>query len=96
MLPLKGKYYAFYDGSSGHHENYEERTGLAVSDDLRNWSTLTPEGPCIVSPHATGSLRYVDAQKVGDEIISIHELTRSCGAHEMRLTRFPADGFSLA
>ena len=77
-------------------ENYEERCGLAVSNDLRNWEILTPDDPCIVSPHATGSLRYVDAQKVGDEIISIHELTRPCGAHEMRLSRFPADGFSLA
>ena len=96
VLRLGEKYYAFYDGSSGHHENYEERTGLAISNDLLNWETLTPDGPCIVSPHATGSLRYVDAQKVGDEIISIHELTRPCGAHEMRLTRFPADGFSLA
>ena len=96
VLRLGGKYYAFYDGSSGHHENYEERTGLAVSDDLRNWETLTPDGPCVVSPHASGSLRYIDAQRVGDEIISIHELTRVCGAHEMRLSRFPADGFSLA
>ena len=32
VLPLAGKYYAFYDGSEGHHQNYEERTGLAVSN----------------------------------------------------------------
>ncbi|MFP6899369.1 MAG: hypothetical protein VCA36_00410 [Opitutales bacterium] len=95
VLPLDGKYFAFYDGSAGHHENYEERTGLAVSHDLLNWDVLTLDGPCMVSPHASGSLRYVDAQQVGDEIISIHELTRECGAHEMRLSRFPVDGFSL-
>ena len=31
----------------------------------------------------------------GDEIIFIHELTRANGAHEMRLAKFAADGFSL-
>ncbi len=95
VLPLAGKYYAFYDGSEGHHQNYEERTGLAVSNDLRNWEILTPDAPCITSPHTTGSLRYIDAQHHGDEIIFMHELTRDNGSHEMRLTKFGADGFSL-
>jgi len=95
VLPLNGKYYAFYDGSEGHHQNYEERTGLAVSNDLRNWEILNPDAPCITSPHTTGSLRYIDAQHHGDEIIFMHELTRENGAHEMRLTKFAADGFSL-
>jgi hypothetical protein len=95
VLPLNGRYYAFYDGSAGHHENYEEKTGLAVSDDLRNWEVLSTDGPAVLSPHASGSLRYIDAQHVGDEIIFIHELTRENGAHEMRLTKFSADEFSL-
>jgi hypothetical protein len=95
VLPLDGKYYAFYDGSAGHHENYEEKTGLAVSDDLKNWEVLSPDGPVVLSPHASGSLRYIDAQRVGDEIIFIHELTRDNGAHEMRVARFQVDGFSL-
>ena len=95
VLPLNGRYYAFYDGSAGHHENYEEKTGLAVSDDLKNWEVLSPEGPMVLSPHASGSLRYIDAQRVGDEIIFIHELTRANGAHEMRLAKFAASGFSL-
>ena len=95
VLPLAGKYYAFYDGSEGHHQNYEERTGLAVSNDLRNWEILSPDAPCIISPHTTGSLRYIDAQHHGDEIIFMHELTRDNGAHEMRLTKFGANGFSL-
>ena len=95
VLPLAGKYYAFYDGSEGHHQNYEERTGLAVSNDLRNWEILTPDAPCITSPHTTGSLRYIDAQHHDDKIIFMHELTRDNGAHEMRLTKFDADGFLL-
>ena len=95
VLPLNGKYYAFYDGSEGHHQNYEERTGLAVSEDLKNWTVLTPEAPCITSPHTTGSLRYIDAQPHGDDILFFYELTRANGAHEMRLAKFPAEGFTL-
>jgi len=95
VLPLDGKYFAFYDGSAGHHENYEERTGLTMSDDLRNWKVLTPDGPCATSEHATGSLRYIDAQRNGGEIICLHELTRADGAHEMRMARFGAADFSL-
>jgi hypothetical protein len=40
-------------------------------------------------------LRYIDAQRLGDEIIFIYELTRANGAHEMRVARFQVDGFSL-
>jgi len=96
VLPLGGRYYAFYDGSAGHHENYEEKTGLAVSNDLKSWEVLSPDGPVVLSPHGSGSLRYIDVQRVGDEIIFIHELTRANGAHEMRISRFSADGFSLS
>ena len=95
VLPLNGKYYAFYDGSEGHHQNYEERTGLAVSEDLKNWTVLTPEEPCITSPHTTGSLRYIDAQPHGDDIRFLYELTRANGSHEMRMTTFPIAGFTL-
>ena len=95
VLPLNGKYYAFYDGSEGHHQNYEERTGLAVSTDLKNWEILTPDEPCITSLYATGSLRYIDAQHHEDEIRFMYELTRANGSHEMRTTSFAAKGFTL-
>ncbi|MDG2214296.1 MAG: hypothetical protein P8M70_10730, partial [Verrucomicrobiota bacterium] len=95
VLPLNGKYYAFYDGSEGHHQNYEERTGLAVSTDLKDWTILSPEEPCITSPHATGSLRYIDAQPHGDDILLMYELTRGNGSHEMRMKKFPAKDFNL-
>ncbi len=95
VLPLNGKYYAFYDGSEGHHQNYEERTGLAVSTDLKDWTILSPEEPCITSPHATGSLRYIDAQPHGDDILLMYELTRANGSHEMRMKKFPAKDFNL-
>tara|TARA_B100001123_G_scaffold430924_1_gene551649 strand:- start:122 stop:1096 length:975 start_codon:yes stop_codon:yes gene_type:complete len=95
VLPLNDKYYAFYDGSEGHHQNYEERTGLAVSTDLKNWEILTPDEPCISSPYATGSLRYIDAQLHKDEIRFMYELTRANGSHEMRTTSFAAKDFAL-
>ena len=95
VLPLNGKYYAFYDGSEGHHQNYEERTGLAVSTDLKNWEILSPDEPCITSPYATGSLRYIDAQHHENEIRFMYELTRANGSHEMRTTSFSTEGFSL-
>ena len=95
VLPLNGKYYAFYDGSEGHHQNYEERTGMAVSTDLKDWTILSPEEPCITSPYTTGSLRYIDAQHHGKDILFMYELTRANGAHEMRMKKFPAETFSL-
>lgn len=74
----------FYDGSAGHHENYEERTGLAVSKDGKTWEGLTPEGPCLTSPHTTGSLRYIDAQIVGGKWHVFFEFARPDGAHDLR------------
>jgi hypothetical protein len=50
----------------------------------------------VLSPHASGSLRYIDAQHHGNEIIFIYELTRENGAHEMRAQKFPAEGFNLS
>ena len=51
--------------------------------------------PSITSPHATGSLRYIDAQPHGDDILFLYELTRPNGAHEMRMAKFPSKGFTL-
>ncbi|MEO3856451.1 hypothetical protein [Acrocarpospora sp. B8E8] len=82
-----GGYLGFYDGSAGHQENYEERTGLAVSADLFTWRRLTPQGPWTVVPHATGSVRYVDAHVIDGEWWIYFETTRPDGAHELRLAR---------
>ncbi|GAA1018751.1 hypothetical protein Aple_026270 [Acrocarpospora pleiomorpha] len=82
-----GGYLGFYDGSASHQENYEERTGLAVSPDLFTWHRLTPDGPWTVAPHATGSVRYVDAHVIDGEWWIYFETTRPDGAHELRLAR---------
>lgn len=85
-------YLGFYDGSASVKENYEERTGLALSVDLRNWHRLTPEGPILTSPHGTGCLRYLDPLVVGDEVYWYYEYRRADGSHELRLNRTPLCG----
>ena len=84
-----GRYLAFYDGSANHLENYEEKTGLAVSSDLRAWHTLTPEAPALTSPYASGSLRYLDAVAIENDhrLVAFFECARPDGAHDLRVAQ---------
>lgn len=80
----------FYDGSRDASENYEERCGLAVSFDLRQWTRLTPDGPWVTGRHGSGSVRYLDAVPVGDDELWVYyEYARSDGTHELRMNRLP-------
>lgn len=90
VVPVGPGYLGFYDGSASAKENYEERCGLAISSDLRQWERLTRDHPWISGPHATGSARYFDAVAVGDEWWIYYEVTRPDGAHDLRLFRQPA------
>lgn len=74
---------AFYDGTPNVEGNYEEKTGLAVSMDLRSFDRITPDGPAIVSPHASGALRYVDAVQIGSRTYYYYEMARPDGAHDL-------------
>ena len=85
LLWLPPAWLAFYDGSASVEENYEEKTGLAVSLDLRRFHRVSYEGPLLTSPHASGSLRYLDALKVGAEVYCYYEYARPDGSHELRL-----------
>jgi hypothetical protein len=87
VVPRDGGFLAFYDGSAGHEENYEEKTGLAASADLRHWQSLTPEGPRLTSPQASGSLRYLEARVLDREAYLFYEFARPDGAHDLRLVR---------
>lgn len=89
IVPVKGGYVGFYDGSSSAEENYEERCGIAVSGDLFTWKRLSGDTPWVTSPWGTGSVRYVDALIEGGEWWLYYELTRADGAHELRLARVP-------
>ncbi len=86
VIAVNGKFLAFYDGSAGHHENYEEKTGVAISSDLRTWKCLTPDGPWWTSPHGSGSLRYLDASVAGPNVRLFYESARPDDAHELRLS----------
>jgi hypothetical protein len=90
IVPIGGGYIGFYDGSAGSHENYEERCGIAISGDPFSWRSLSVAKPWVVSPHGSGSVRYVDAVVVNDEWWIYYEMTRPDGAHELRLVRLPS------
>lgn len=79
----------YYDGSASVEGNYEERTGLAQSFDLRHFQRLTFDGPALVSPHGSGCLRYIDAVPMKDEILLYYEYCRPDGSHELRMNRLP-------
>lgn len=87
LTPLNGGgYLAFYDGGASVSENYEERTGIATTFDLKTYYSLSPLQPALISPHASGSLRYVDVVSVGHELFCYYEMARDDGAHELRVS----------
>ena len=82
-------YLGFYDGGPSHTENYEEKTGLAVSLDLKKWHRITPDAPYLTSPHGSGSLRYLHPLELEDELRYYYEYARPDGAHEIRMIQMP-------
>jgi len=76
----------FYDGAAHVSGNYEERTGIVLGSSIRSLERITPEGPCLTSPHASGCLRYIDAVQFPDEIRYYYEYARADGSHETRLS----------
>ncbi len=87
LIPLDaGGFAAFYDGSATVEGNYEERTGLAFTTDLRQYTSLTPDSPALQSEHGSGALRYVDVLPVGHELFYYYEMARPDGSHDMRVS----------
>jgi hypothetical protein len=80
----------FYDGSASVAENYEEKTGCCFSPDLRHWTRSTPDGPCLLSPHASGSVRYVEVLPLPTGVRYYYEYARADGSHELRSSLVPA------
>lgn len=79
------RWLAFYDGSASEAENYEERCALAVSSNLRDWRSVSPDGPFVTSPFASGSARYFDAKFANGQWHLFYEFARKDGAHDMRV-----------
>lgn len=87
ILYLPPVFITFYDGSSTVKENYEEKTGLAISFDLIHYDKVTEEKSLLSSPHASGSLRYMDSIIVNNEIYYYYEYARENGSHELRMNK---------
>ena len=87
IIRVDDVFVGFYDGSADATENYEERCGLATSFDLKHWDRLTVEQPWVVGPYGTGSVRYIQALTIGEELWLYYEYNRSDAAHELRLAR---------
>ena len=88
LVAVEGGFLAYYDGAATPADDTEEHCGLAVSSDLRAWRPVTTDGPALVSPYATGSLRYVEAVSIGGSPFVYYEYTRPDGSHELRRNAF--------
>jgi hypothetical protein len=76
----------FYDGRPNVAASYEDKGGIAVGFDLRQFTKVTEEDPVLVSAQGTGCLRYLSAVPVGEKIYYYYEYAREDGAHELRLS----------
>jgi hypothetical protein len=90
VVPRPPLFVAFYDGGATVADNYEEKTGVAITWDLRRYIRLTRDAPALTSPHASGSLRYLDAVPAPDGIYLYYEYARPDGSHELRVSRLEA------
>jgi hypothetical protein len=89
VLYLPPCWVGFYDGSASVQENYEEQAGLAVSADLRTFTSLTPGGPWVTSGEGSGSVRYVEALDLGKAIHYYYECAQADGSHDLRVSVVP-------
>lgn len=89
VLQRGRNWYAYYDGRASADENGEERTGMAVG--ITPGRLIAGSGPIAVSPHGTGSLRYVCALALPDGGFRLYyETTRLDGAHDLRTEYVPS------
>ncbi|MEW6045071.1 MAG: hypothetical protein AB1609_01095 [Bacillota bacterium] len=75
----------FYDGKARVEENYEERCGYAVSFDFARWRRVTVDGPWLVSPWGSESLRYLDVAAAQGRLFAYYEMCLPDGSHELRV-----------
>ena len=87
IVPFGGGFVGYYDGAATVAQDTEERCGIACSVDLLSWRRVSTGAPALTSPHATGSLRYVDVVEIAGAWWAYYEYTRVDGSHELRRSR---------
>src|SRR5450755_101027 len=95
VVPLGGGFVGYYDGASSEAADTEECCGIACSLDLTSWLRISVQAPALVSPHATGSLRYVDVVNIAGSWWAYYEYSRADGSHELRRNEVQAGNLSL-
>lgn len=91
-VPYGKRWLGLYDGSASLAENYEERCGIAISNDLVRWRRLSVPRPAIgAAQPGPGAIRYVEAVSGPGWARYFFELSRSDGSHELRTVRTVAD-----
>ncbi len=75
---------AFYDGRPNSGANYSDSPGMAISYDMRTFQKVDLGHPLMRSPYGRGTLRYVEAVRVGDRIHYFYEMEREDYAHDLR------------
>jgi hypothetical protein len=83
VLPVDGKWVAYYDGRASASENAEERTGVAIGDRPDRFHPLRG-GPLAVSPWGSGSLRYITLIRDGRDRYRLYfEASIKDGSHAL-------------
>ncbi|UOQ44107.1 hypothetical protein MUN89_19970 [Halobacillus salinarum] len=86
IIPYGAGYTVLWDGSIGVEQNYEEKSALAVTFDLKTFAKVTYEGPHLETS-LQKAVRYVDGLVHDNHIWYYYEYTREDGAHELRLAK---------
>lgn len=89
ILRRDGIYWMLFDGRGSVEETYEDRMGIAVSYDMRNFLKVDVGAPRLRSAEGTHSLRYVDAVSCRGQTYFYYEYARHSGEHELRVSPVP-------
>ena len=84
VLPMDGKFVAYYDGRASADENWFERTGFAIGSGPDEFTAVA--GPF---DRAGRTLRYLTITQLPDGLQLFYEADRRDGANDLRTTVLP-------
>ncbi len=80
---------AIYDGRPNSGASYNDNPSTAITSDLRTFHKVDYGRPLLRSPYGRGTLRYVEALRVGGRLHYFYEMDRPDLAHELRTIALP-------